>query len=206
MSFSKRLKEILEQKNLTQAEVAKLCGVSQQSINYIINNKLKSSKLAPILAEALKINPEWLTYGKGRQETAPIYELPILHSVYMLKKFTGDTLPHDNLEFTTIDQFLGPTAFAYLLKPTKMIICTDKRLNKRQNTLFLITMKLVSNLNQRQHFMRFLNGGNVMMIFRKIYNKFLYWADTHNFNLLKTTIEKFELEEQKGKLCFIQIL
>ena len=125
MSFSKRLKQIIDKKRISQAEAARLCGIAQQSMNYILKNDLKSSKLAPQIADALAVNPEWLIYGEGRPEIAIVNEIPIIHSVYMLKKYICHSLPLETLEFTVIDTFLGNKSFAYLIKPTKMAICTD---------------------------------------------------------------------------------
>ena len=125
MSFAKRLKQIIESKNISQAEAARLCGIAQQSMNYILKNDLKSSKLAPQIAEALNINPEWLIYGEGRPEMMLAKEIPIIHSPYMLKKYMANSLSQKSLELTIIDKFLGNKAFAYLIKPTKMAICAD---------------------------------------------------------------------------------
>ena len=125
MSFSKRLKQVIENKNISQAEAARLCGIAQQSMNYILKNDLKSSKLAPQIADALNINPEWLIYGEGRPDMIVANEIPIIHSPYMLKKYIADALPQDSLELTIVDKFLGNKAFAYLIKPTKMAICAD---------------------------------------------------------------------------------
>ena len=125
MSFSKRLKQLIEDKGLSQAEAARLCGIAQQSMNYILKNDLKSSKIAPQIADALNINPEWLIYGEGRPDVIVTNEIPIIHSPYMLKKYMADSLAQESLELTIIDKFLGNKAFAYLVKPTKMAICAD---------------------------------------------------------------------------------
>ena len=126
MSFSARLKQVIEKKNLSQAEAARICGIAQQSMNYILNSNLKSSKLAPQIADALNINPEWLIFGQSRPEIPTANEIPIIHSAYMLKKHITGLLAQETIDFTLIDSFLGNKAFAYLIKPTKMIICSDK--------------------------------------------------------------------------------
>lgn len=133
MSFSKRLKQVIESRSISQAEAARLCGIAQQSLNYILKNDLKSSKLAPQIADALNINSEWLIYGEGRPEITTVNELPIIHSPYMLKKYLAGSLAPDALEFTVIDVFLGGRAFAYLLKPTKMAICADPTEGRKTN-------------------------------------------------------------------------
>lgn len=123
--FSERLKKIIKKKGLSQAEAAKLCGIAQQSLNYILNNNLKCSKLAPQIAVALDVDLEWLIYGTGKSSLSKLYDLPILHSAYMLKKYLNRELDLESLGITVIDTFLGDNAFAYLTKPDEMAICGD---------------------------------------------------------------------------------
>lgn len=121
--FAERLKMAIEKRGLSQAEAARKSGISQQSINYIINNKLKSSKLAPQIASALQVNPEWLIYGRGKFEETKVYEIPILDSPFMLLKFLHDDIDENMVKHTVIDIDLGDYAFAYILDQKKMIIC-----------------------------------------------------------------------------------
>jgi len=123
-TLAARLSFILEKKSLSQSEAARLIGISQQSLSYIINKNLTSSKIAPQIAEALDINPEWLICGTGKPEIASVYELPIIHSPYMLEKFLDGDLKLDSVEFTVIDKYLGNGAFAYLTEPTEMVVCS----------------------------------------------------------------------------------
>ena len=123
-TFAERLKVAIAKKGLSQTEAARLCGIAQQSLNYIITNNLNSSKLAPQIASSLSINPEWLILGRGKLEENKIYELPIIHSPYMLRKFIKNELDQNSLDYTVINLNLGSPAFAYLLETRKMIICT----------------------------------------------------------------------------------
>lgn len=125
-TFAKRLKLAIEKRNISQAEAARKCGISQQSINYIINNNLKSSKLAAQIASALCINPEWLISGRGKFEESKVYEIPIIHSVNMLNKFIQKKIDLNSLSYTVIDRYLSDLVFAYLIKPKKMLICYDE--------------------------------------------------------------------------------
>ncbi len=138
-TFANRLKLALEKRAISQAKAAKLAGISQQSINYIINSNLSTSKLGPRIAEALQINPDWLIYGKGKFEDTKIYDLPILHSQYMLKKFIAETLDHDKIDFTIIDEYLGEKAFAYLLRSNELLICCDS--NYEYSSAKYLTMR-----------------------------------------------------------------
>lgn len=123
-SFSERLKQAIDKKGISQAEAARMCGIAQQSMNYILKNNLSSSKLAPAIAVALNINPEWLIYGKGRPDPIDIYEIPILHSPYLLEKFLKQKLEPHSIEYTIIDKPLGSQAFGYLLSMKELAICT----------------------------------------------------------------------------------
>jgi transcriptional regulator with XRE-family HTH domain len=126
MSFSQRLKNIIHDKGLSQSQAAKICKISQQSMNYMINRDLQSSKLAPRIAKELGINPDWLIYGVGRPDKRALSEVPLIHSVTMLKRFMQGKLALNALDFTIVDQSLGDKAFAYLLKPKELLICSDK--------------------------------------------------------------------------------
>jgi transcriptional regulator with XRE-family HTH domain len=124
-TFAERLKFAISKRGISQAEAARNAGMSQQSINYIINNNLHSSKLAPQLAAGLDISTEWLIYGTGKFEESKVYELPILKSPYEVLKFINKDIINENgLSYTVIDTDLGDNAFAYLLEPNKIAICS----------------------------------------------------------------------------------
>lgn len=128
-TFAERLKQVMDRQGLSQAEAASRCGISQQSINYIIKKNVETSKLAVKIAEGLKVNPDWLIYGKGRIEELTVHEVPIIHSVYMLKKFMLNKLKEEAFENTAIDRYLGHEAFAYMWNLKEMLICFDKSMN-----------------------------------------------------------------------------
>lgn len=134
-TFAERLKLAIAKREISQAEAARVCGIAQQSLNYIIANNLKSSKLAPQIAASLKINPEWLILGHGRFEENRIYELPIIHSAYMLKKYLKKELDKNSLEYTVINIDLGNMAFAYLLENKKMLICSTNAMKDQNQSI-----------------------------------------------------------------------
>ncbi len=147
MTFSNRLKKILESKGMSQAEAARQCNIAQQSMNYILNSNLKSSKLAPTIADALNINIDWLLTGEGRPETINTIEIPIIHSPYMLKKFLNGALTLDTLEYTIVDKFLGTHAFAYLITSKEMIICSEKPIDNSDFLIILDDEVIISDEN-----------------------------------------------------------
>jgi len=134
-TFSERLSLAIKKREMSQSEAARMAGISQQSMNYIIKNKLKSSKLAPKIASVLSINPEWLIYGRGQFEDATAYEIPILRTPYSLIKFINNDIAHDDIKYIVIDTYLGELAFAYVFEPKKMVICGS--LNRVDSVEFL---------------------------------------------------------------------
>lgn len=131
-TFAERLKVAIGKRGISQAEAARLCGIAQQSLNYIISNNLNSSKLAPQIASALGINPEWLILGHGRFEEIKIFELPIIHSLYMLKRFLNNQLDENSTNYTVINNYLGDSAFAYLFAAEKIAICSNEKIDTRK--------------------------------------------------------------------------
>lgn len=136
-TLAKRLQAALDKLGISQSEAARRCGISQQSLNYIISKNLNHSKLAPQISTALDINPEWLIYGEGRFQEVKIFEIPILESPYILMKFINNDLDLDNIKFTFSDIDLGNYGFGYLTEPTKLVICTDLSLVRYNNLGYL---------------------------------------------------------------------
>lgn len=65
MTISNRVKEQREKLHLTQVELAKKTGVTQQAILSIEKGKIKRPRILLELANALNVSPEWLSYGSS---------------------------------------------------------------------------------------------------------------------------------------------
>lgn len=64
-----RIASRLEAINMTQSELARRAGISQQSINSLINSKQAGSAYLVPIARALGVSAEWLyDEGEGRRE------------------------------------------------------------------------------------------------------------------------------------------
>lgn len=126
-TFAQRLNVALSKLGLTQVEAAKKCGIRQQTLSYIIQKNLASSKLAPKIASALAINPEWLIHGRGRFKEVQVIGIPILHSIIMLNSFLRHELDKEEVKYIFTTLSLGDDAFAYLLEPTKLVLCSQGR-------------------------------------------------------------------------------
>lgn len=64
-----RIKAVLGEKGLTQAQLARLVGVKQQTISYICapDSPATTSRYATKIAQVLGVNPAWLQSGEGEQ-------------------------------------------------------------------------------------------------------------------------------------------
>ena len=67
-TLGKRLKLARKEKGLTQAELQKMSGVSQQMISLIESEKVESTTEVFNLSEALDVNPKWLATGNGEMK------------------------------------------------------------------------------------------------------------------------------------------
>jgi bacteriophage CI repressor helix-turn-helix domain len=63
--LSTRLKQLLDDRNLSMNAFAKQLGVSQPSISDIVNGRTRSPKNILEIASALGVNPHWLKTGSG---------------------------------------------------------------------------------------------------------------------------------------------
>lgn len=64
-TLGSRLERCLKEKRLSQAELARIAGVRQQTVNYLIQSGATSSSYAIRIAAALGVNPAWLQDGVG---------------------------------------------------------------------------------------------------------------------------------------------
>ncbi|MEI7867714.1 MAG: XRE family transcriptional regulator [Candidatus Methylumidiphilus sp.] len=65
MSLAQRLKQSREQAHISQRELAKRTGLSQQLISKLENGLVESTTEVFWLAEVLRVDPRWLATGKG---------------------------------------------------------------------------------------------------------------------------------------------
>ncbi|RLV58100.1 XRE family transcriptional regulator [Parashewanella curva] len=136
-NLGERLEQALFELDVSQAQLAKRSGISQQSISYIIRNKISDSKLAPKLASALGVSPTWLILGIGNLTEGYAREIPVINSYFILQKFLRDGRLHGfvNLIFTEI--YLGKQAFAYQTELKQVAICSLENTFEAEEFLFL---------------------------------------------------------------------
>lgn len=67
-SISQRLKNKREEMNLSQAQLAELVGMTQQSLQAIEAGFTKRPRYIIELSSALHCDPHWLLYGEGANQ------------------------------------------------------------------------------------------------------------------------------------------
>lgn len=75
-TLAERINSLLNQKDISQTELAKLVGISQPSMNKILNGSTLNPKKIIELAGVLDVDPAWLKTGeKVKDSTDPVYAL-----------------------------------------------------------------------------------------------------------------------------------
>ena len=72
MSLSERIREAMDAAGVSQAALARACGVKPPSVNGWLNGKSKFLRGENLLlaARALNVSQEWLATGKGKRDAA----------------------------------------------------------------------------------------------------------------------------------------
>jgi transcriptional regulator with XRE-family HTH domain len=136
-SLSERLRYVLFEKKLSQADAARRCGITQQAISYIIKNSVDSSKLSQQIAEGLSINHDWLIYGTGRMNNARGLKVPFIDNYFLLKAFISGTNTEIKFKYISTEYDYGEKAFAFQINNFEKVICcpvgnTEKNLNRNE--------------------------------------------------------------------------
>ncbi|WP_261666606.1 helix-turn-helix domain-containing protein, partial [Erwinia mallotivora] len=64
-TLGERLELALSTLKLSQSQASLAAGVPQATISHLIRNQARTYKNSRALAEGLKINHDWLVYGRG---------------------------------------------------------------------------------------------------------------------------------------------
>jgi transcriptional regulator with XRE-family HTH domain len=77
MLLSERVRLAREAAGLTQAQLAKACGIAQPSVHDLESGRTKNPRSSSLLkiANALGQTPEWLVNGTGELSSAPASEI-----------------------------------------------------------------------------------------------------------------------------------
>ena len=115
----------MDQKGLSQNDVARICGIRQGSVSYILLNNIKKSKLSVDLSKGLGVNHEWLTDGKGIISEIKSYSIPIFKSILKLISALKNSDEMENVEYTfTSDKQTAINSFCFI-KNKIVYICRN---------------------------------------------------------------------------------
>ncbi len=94
LTLGQRLRKARKLRDLTQAELTKKSGASQQLLSRIENEKVESTTEIFNLADALNVNPRWLATGTGDMEpikmTASDANEEEMQFIHMLRGLTSE--------------------------------------------------------------------------------------------------------------------
>ena len=92
LTLAQRLRKARKLRDLTQAELTKKSGASQQLLSKIENEKIESTTEIFNLADALNVNPRWLATGIGDMEpikmTASDASEEEMHLIHLIRNLT----------------------------------------------------------------------------------------------------------------------
>ena len=119
-----RIRQVLEEKGITQAQLARLVGVKQQTISYICaaDSPASASRYATKIAQALGVNPSWLQSGEGDKHdpvvrieldgrVVPVRQVPLLEGQEAIAYANGQANKNNGKTLMT-DAEIGARAFA----------------------------------------------------------------------------------------------
>jgi len=123
--FAERLRHIRAQRGMSQAALARACGLSQSAIANYENGSRKSAKDVFRLAEALNVNPMWLALGEGPVEAlssvkSPVYRLTDAAPAHRLAPWPfADTPPEVYWSLSDGERAVVETTLSSLIESLK---------------------------------------------------------------------------------------
>lgn len=119
-TLGNRIKQVLDQKQMSQAELARLVGVKQQTIHYLCRSSGQTSRHSVRIAEVLGVNPAWLQSGEGDLHdplaltSNDLTKIPVIRSnIDLVKQFLLERLHQKEIIGTLItDKNVGNKVFA----------------------------------------------------------------------------------------------
>lgn len=127
-----RIRQVLSEKGLSQAQLARLVGVKQQTISYICSpdSPASTSRYAPKIASVLGVNPTWLQSGVGGKYDLTVRielegvelrvnRVPLLNNNNVLAYLDGGQTPDSRVGLMT-DATVSGKAFAVEIEGDSM--------------------------------------------------------------------------------------
>ncbi len=137
-TLADRLQYIIELRNLSHNDVARLCGIKQGSVSYILAKNLDRSKLAYEMAKGLNVSYDWLTTGRGTMRPQSIHQIPLFDNVFDGIKYTQsqDIESVQSFVYSEKDE-LAQETFAYNINDKVTLICLFSQDSPHHCGLFL---------------------------------------------------------------------
>ncbi len=116
MSLAERLQNLLKEQKLTEADLGKQAGVSQQAINKIVKGNTQKPRHLVAIAAALQVDPIWLLTGIGPSKQITNYEQQKLHDLATIPVYQIERNHHGDYFLSSppiiTDRLTSPAQFA----------------------------------------------------------------------------------------------
>jgi hypothetical protein len=145
-TLANRLAYIMEKNKYSHNDVARLCGIKQGSVSYILAKNLNKSKLSNDIATGLNISYEWLTEGLGSEVKTYISKVPLFDSILDCIKYVQEPNSVEVSKYESISiTYAYDKLFSYAITDKITVICSlmeDKGIGMG---LYLNVMDLIYN-------------------------------------------------------------
>lgn len=156
-TLGERLELALVASKLSQAEASMATGVPQATISHLIRNQARTYKNSHALADGLKINHDWLAYGRGGILNPTVHYIPIIQEYFRLRLYQSESFLEDSTHFIVTEQNNGNGMFATVLDNT-LLICSkpdDTEYSERNIGFLLWTERRKAIINDQIQGKRF---------------------------------------------------
>ena len=110
-TLGSRIRKLLKERGMTQAELARAVGTKQQTISYICaaEHEATASRYTIKIAEILGVNPNWLATGEGdpRDPTVSLRTNGMPHKCHAVPIYRG----HDECLYYALGQPREPSGY-----------------------------------------------------------------------------------------------
>ena len=123
LTLGERLELALKTLAISQSQASLRTGVPQGTISHLIRNQARTYKNSRAIADGLKINHDWLVYGRGGILNPAVFYIPVIHEYFRLRLFQAEAFLEDNTHFLVTEQDYGQGIFATILDGS-ILICS----------------------------------------------------------------------------------
>lgn len=99
LAFAARLREVMEDRGMTQMQLANLVGVAQSRISeWRAGKAMPQRRVGEALAEHLYLNVEWLIEGTGPKEPKDKSQYQLATAAAIAKRLQGEGFSDDQVQ------------------------------------------------------------------------------------------------------------